>query len=120
MASVSQIARAGFTLVEGVVSLAILTGALVGVWGLYASVLRSGSYSEKLTFATGLAQEKADELLSLPVDEAASGSDSVGIFARRWVVQPGTAAGTLEIDVLVSWARVDSRTSSLRVVTMRN
>lgn len=113
-------ADAGFTLVEVVLSLFFLTAALAGVWGLHSVIGRSGSYSEGLTLATGLAQEKADELLRVPMEEAVSGQERVGLFGRRWTVQPGPLNGTLEIEVEVSWQRLTARTSSFRLLTIRN
>ncbi len=52
----------GFSLVEILITLFVLSVGLLAVCGLTSGVMRSNAFSNKLTTATTLAQEKMEEL----------------------------------------------------------
>jgi type IV pilus assembly protein PilV len=52
----------GFSMVEILVTLLVLSVGLLAVCGLTSGVMRSNAFSNKLTTATTLAQEKIEEL----------------------------------------------------------
>lgn len=58
----SQTPRRGFSLIEVVVSFAILTAGLLSVLAVFPMTLRGQSKAELLTIAASLAQMKAEEI----------------------------------------------------------
>jgi type IV pilus assembly protein PilV len=52
----------GFSLVEILITLFVLSVGLLAICGLTSGVMRSNAFSNKLTTATTLAQEKIEEL----------------------------------------------------------
>ncbi len=52
----------GFTLVEILVALTILTVGFLGVEGLGLSIIRGNLFSDRLTIATTLAQDKLEDM----------------------------------------------------------
>lgn len=63
--------QSGFTLVEVLMSMLILSVALLGLAKISATVIRSNSFSESYTVATALGQDKLEELMSLDFFDAA-------------------------------------------------
>lgn len=55
----------GFTLLEILVALVILTLGLLGVAGLMAGIMQGNSFSNKVTTATTLAQDKLEDIRKL-------------------------------------------------------
>ena len=91
MASKDRIAepRAGFTLVEVMVALIILT---IGVLGLAATTMhgvRQTTLSELTTERSAALQSVIEELRATPYEKLSSGSDEVGIFKVEWTVTQG-------------------------------
>jgi prepilin-type N-terminal cleavage/methylation domain-containing protein len=81
--------RTGFTLVEVVVALIILT---VGVLGLAATtmyVVRQTTLSELTTERSAALQSVIEELRATPYEELSSGSDELGNFKVEWTVTQG-------------------------------
>lgn len=89
--------RAGFSLVEVVIALVILT---VGVLGLAATtmyVVRQTTLSEITTERSAAVQQVVEELRSTDYDLLASGSDSVGRFRVEWTVTAGNRTKHIEV-----------------------
>lgn len=63
--------QSGFTMVEMLMALLILSIALLGLAKISTSVIRSNSFSESYTTATCLGQDKLEELMSLSFFDAA-------------------------------------------------
>jgi prepilin-type N-terminal cleavage/methylation domain-containing protein len=117
---------AGFTLIEVLVAIGILTGVLLGLAMGASSVIKANKTSYGNTLATTLAQDKLEELKArtssaLPncASFAATGcSDSVtqaGVnFARSWQVLGNTpTTGINQIDVRVAWTDYGNKTVTL-------
>ena len=106
----------GFTLLEIVIAILILTIALLGLASLTSTIIKGNASNKTLTIATTLAKDKLEELRSLPLPESTIPSDYTGIdywganldaatstnayFTRSW-----TASGTdpITITVTVTW-----------------
>lgn len=56
----------GFTLVEVLIAVTILAVGILGVAGLAGTAIRSSGYTQALTQATNLAQERIEALQSVP------------------------------------------------------
>lgn len=57
--------KRGFTLIEVLIAMTILSIGILGVAGLAGTVIRSSGYSQALTQATNIAQEKLEALVSV-------------------------------------------------------
>lgn len=66
-------AKAGFTLLEVLLALAILTIAVLTLMGLFPLGLKGSSQAKQITIATSLAQAKIEQIISQRYDEVASG-----------------------------------------------
>jgi prepilin-type N-terminal cleavage/methylation domain-containing protein len=94
----------GFTLVEVTIALLIFTVGLVALAQLLAITLRAQALGRNQTTAVRLAQDRLDQLMSLPFDSALevqiTGQDSLSAnvenyfdtvdnYTRRWLVEAG-------------------------------
>jgi len=92
--------RAGFTLVEIMVALIVLT---IGVLGLAATTMftiRQTTLSELTTKRAAALQTVIEELRSVDYDSVRSGSDSVGSFKVSWSVTDGSRSKAVEFVTL--------------------
>lgn len=110
----------GFTIVEVLIAMVILTVALVSIAELMAITIRMQMLGRNQTQAARLAQDKIDELMSqnfttnasvaiggsLTADVANYFDDPSGLYKRRWQV----SAGPVDPPVTAN---------SLRVLTVR-
>lgn len=103
----------GFTLIEIMVALFLLTAALMGMVSLTTMVIKGNAFSKTSTTATTLAKDKIEELegmaySSLPATTmqdywTAQGlltSSSGAYFTRSWIA---SGTGTKTITVTVNW-----------------
>jgi prepilin-type N-terminal cleavage/methylation domain-containing protein len=122
----SSAGNPGFTLIEVLVAIGILTGVLLGLAMGASSVIRANKSSYGNTLATTLAQDKLEELKSrtssalpiCPLFTTSGCSDSVTqagtTFARSWQILTNTpATGISQIDVRVTWTDYGNKTVTL-------
>jgi prepilin-type N-terminal cleavage/methylation domain-containing protein len=104
----------GFTLIEVLIALVILSICLLGMAGLMAATTKNNSNGSHLTEAATLAQDKLEQLRAtpfgmIPLNAAVTDSPvgSTGItYNRSWIAAPNIAppGNTLDvITVTVSW-----------------
>lgn len=106
----------GYTLIEALVAIFILTVALLGLAGGATSVMRANQMSYLNTVATSLAQDKLEELKAMTVSAlpncptyttpncSDSPSYSGATFSQSWRIIPDSpVAGVNQIDVKVDW-----------------
>lgn len=74
----------GFTLVELVIAMIVLTVGVLGLAGTTAYSVRQVTLADLMTERSAAFQTTIDRLQSLPYDNVTSGSDSVGVFAVKW------------------------------------
>lgn len=74
----------GFTLVELVIAMIVLTVGVLGLAGTTAFVVRQVTLADLMTERAAAFQTTIDRIQSLPYETVTSGSGSVGIFAVRW------------------------------------
>ncbi len=100
----------GFTLLEVMVALVILIIGLMSVLSLVTSVIRGNAFSNKMTTATILAQDKMEELMALRFDTANDLTPNQhtdinnpinGLFRREWEVED--FGDCKRIDIEVGW-----------------
>ena len=91
-------AEAGFTVIEIIVAMVILTFGVLGLAGTTAYVVRQIALSDLMTERTVAFQTVVDRLQSLPYDSVTSGTDSIGIYAVTWSsTDNGSQNKTVEI-----------------------
>lgn len=119
----------GFTIIEALFAIVILTIALVSLAELMAITLRMQMLGRNQTAAARLAQDKIDELMnanfntaatvaiggSLTADEANHFDSPSGLYKRRWTV----AAGPADPAVAAAVAAGTLVANPVRVLTVR-
>jgi prepilin-type N-terminal cleavage/methylation domain-containing protein len=100
----------GFTILELVLALGILSIGLLFLSALLLTVIRTNNYSYLNTVALQLAQEKIETLKTTPYAELEAQVESglrIGslqtVFQRETSVQKGSAVPLADILVKVSW-----------------
>ena len=97
----------GFTLIEILITLVILSVVLLGVCSMVYSVMGATSLSKEMAVATTLMQDKMERLKNTPSASLTSGNDTVQpenvSYLRQWTVS--ASANTTTITVTVNWNR---------------
>ena len=100
----------GFTLVEIIVAMGILTIALLGLVSVTVMVIKGNSFSKTMTTATTLAKYKMEQLKNTSYASLAGGTDTVeSIYTRTWTVtndSPATSMKTVVVTVQWNWQNV--------------
>lgn len=105
-----RVSHAGFTLIEALIALTVLSLGLMGLAQLQARVFASAGQSKTQTVAVDLAHQKIEELRATPYDEIQSAADTPehraghqASFARRWVVSERADPDYKAVRVTTSW-----------------
>ncbi len=98
----------GFTLVEIMVAIFILTVALLGLASVTVVVVKGNSFSKTMTTATTLAKDKMEELRNANFAGIAPGGPETlqTIYSRSWTVTDTIVGGSVAmktIAVTVTW-----------------
>jgi len=95
----------GFTMIELLIALFVLSFVLLSITSLVYSVMRSTSQGKGTSIATTLMQDKLESLKNAGLSSLTSGNDSVRLgstdYLRQWVVSP--AGNVRTITVTVNW-----------------
>jgi prepilin-type N-terminal cleavage/methylation domain-containing protein len=79
----------GFSLIEVLVALVLVTTGVIGLAHVFAIAAASGGRALDVTRATVLAVQKIEELRSIPFPAVTSqGEESVSGYRRRWTATP--------------------------------
>jgi prepilin-type N-terminal cleavage/methylation domain-containing protein len=81
--------RQGFSLVEVMVALVILTFGVLGLAATTMHAVRQTTLSEMTTERAAALQSVVEQLRATDYDLLAAGSDSVGLFDMSWTVTNG-------------------------------
>jgi prepilin-type N-terminal cleavage/methylation domain-containing protein len=76
--------RAGFTIVEVIVAMVVLTAGVVGLAGTTAWVTRQLTLSRLTTERTAAVQSTIEYIRAQDFDSIGSGADTIGVFQIRW------------------------------------
>ena len=90
----------GFTLLEVMVSMVILTLSLLLLLNMAMIAMEGNDWSNQATASTQLIQEKLEQLRTDMV--LANGSDTVGTIERNWQVY-SVANHLRRVDITASW-----------------
>ena len=109
--------NSGFTLMEVLVAMVILTVGLLGVAALIAGIINSNKLSNRISTATVLAQDKMEDIKRMKYLDVAPEPSSIitdyPLYKRKVAVAPLT--GMKKITVTVSW---DSDAHSVALQTI--
>jgi len=109
----------GFTMIELLIAIVILSVAVLGIGSMVYSVMGSTSISKGMTVATTLMQDKMESLKNTVVSSLTTGNDTVQMgnvsYLRQWTVSP--SANTRTITVTVNWN--DRGPHSVTTTTLR-
>ena len=114
----------GFTLIETLIALIILSFALLALAGLMVTTTKNNSAGGHMTEATTFAQDILEGLRATPIDMIRTGSDqktgSHGIqYGRSWTVDPNVTGVNLKtITITVAWT--DKYNHSIRIISAVN
>lgn len=76
--------RGGFSIIEVIIAIVILTVGVLGLAGTTAYIIRQVTLADLMTERSAAFQTIIDQIQSLPFDSVGSGTDSIGVFAVRW------------------------------------
>jgi prepilin-type N-terminal cleavage/methylation domain-containing protein len=81
---VSERGEGGFSMIEVIVAMLILTIGVLGLAGTTAYIVRQVTLGDLMTERSAAFQTIIDRLQSLPYDSVTSGNTTVGVFAISW------------------------------------
>lgn len=98
----------GFTLIEVLIALVILSISLLGVASLMITTTKSNAFGSHMTEAATFAQDKLEELRAVSWVNITPGSDhqqsSTGLdFARNWDVKEIGTGNLRTITLTINW-----------------
>jgi type IV pilus assembly protein PilV len=114
--------NAGFTLVESMITLAIMSVGLLALAGLQITTLRGNALSRRMTTAVSIAEQRTEQLKNTPYTdiqaEAATQVTASNLhFTRQVTVTNGPLPNTKSVSVLVSW-QDQSKTHTFPIATI--
>ncbi|MBN2255859.1 MAG: prepilin-type N-terminal cleavage/methylation domain-containing protein [Deltaproteobacteria bacterium] len=94
----------GFTLIEVMIALFILSVGLLAVATMQISAIRGNRMGNDITQATFLAEDTLEQLKnSSNIAAVANGNDVVGIYNRNWTLTAASGVART-VTVTVSWS----------------
>jgi type IV pilus assembly protein PilV len=114
--------NAGFTLVESMLTLAIMSMSLLALAGLQITALRGNALARRITTAVSIAEQRIEQLkntsyANIQAEAATQVSASNLHFTRQVTVTNGPLPNTKSVSVLVSW-QDQSKTHTLPIATI--
>ena len=114
--------NAGFTLVESLLTLAIMSMSLLALAGLQITALRGNTLSRRMTTAVSIAEQTIEQLkntsyANIQAEAATQVTASNLHFTRQVTVTNGPLPNTKSVSVLVSW-QDQSKTHTLPLATI--
>lgn len=111
--------KRGFTLIEILIAIFILSVVLLSLSSMVYSVMRSTSLSKETSTATTLMQSQMETLKNTPLTSLTSGSDTPPVpgnisYSRVWTV---TTSGNIRtISVTVTWTSRGSHSVTMNTL----
>jgi type IV pilus assembly protein PilV len=114
--------NAGFTLVESMLTLVIMSVGLLALAGLQITALRGNDLSRRMTTAVSIAEQSIEQLKNTPYTniqaEVTSEVTASNLhFTRQVTVTNGPLPNTKSVSVLVSW-QDQAKTHTLPIATI--
>jgi type IV pilus assembly protein PilV len=110
-------AQEGFTLIEVLISMAVLSFGMLAVASMQTVAIRVNSFSNRLTEGTTLVQDKIEELMGLPFNDPNLSDPTPGAgpcqaytdppsshgYTVGWCVDLNAAGTSKTVNVTASW-----------------
>ncbi len=111
----------GFTLIEVIVSITILSISFVMIMQLFASGLKSARLSCDYTRAVLLAKDKMEEMSESPRNDSGDYEDGFRweTEAESYKEQEGTDANLMKIKVKIMWDYMMKTQKTLEIVSLK-
>jgi len=114
--------NAGFTLVESLLTLAIMSMSLLALAGFQITVLRGNALARRMTTAVSIAEHRLEQLkntsyTNIQAEAATQVTASNLHFTRQVTVTTGPLPNTKSVSVLVSW-QDQATTHTLPIATI--
>jgi type IV pilus assembly protein PilV len=116
--------RKGFTLIEVLIGLVILSVGILAIATVHITSTKSGHFSNNVAQATIFAQDKLEYLKNLPYNDSdlSSGQHNEGtlpgtIFSRQYAIAEDAGNSLKTITVIIDWA--DQGNHSISFSTIR-
>ena len=114
--------NAGFSLLETMLALVILSISLLALAGLQMIALRGNTFSRSMATAVSIAEQKMEQVKNTPyaniaAESATQVTASNMNFTRQVTVADGPLANTKAVSVIVSWQE-KSQTHKLPIATI--
>ncbi len=97
----------GFTLIEVMIALVVLTVGLLGLAVLTGSIVGANALSRDRVAATTMAQGKMEKLTNMSfssLENLTESDNPAGAYSREWTVSmDDPIAGTATLEVTVAW-----------------
>lgn len=109
----------GFTLLEVLMALSILSVALLALAQMSAIAIRGNAVGAKLTQAITVTQDKLEEMKNLTYTQVvatANGTDTFGVITRSWTITTPTP-GLAQIQVTATWTDMNQKARTVRLTT---
>jgi type IV pilus assembly protein PilV len=108
----------GFSLIEMLISIVILSISLLAMASLMATTTMNNASGTQITEAINLAQDKIEELSVTPSGSLLPGTDqkrgSTGInYSRNWAIQPNATGNLSAVTVTVNWSDRENHSINL-------
>jgi type IV pilus modification protein PilV len=105
----------GFSLIEVLVAIVILSIALLALAGLMVQTTRSNSFGNHMTEASTFAQDTFERFRALSYNSMLSGSDTITgltnprsatgqVYTRRWTIVKSPDSTEAEATITVTWS----------------
>jgi prepilin-type N-terminal cleavage/methylation domain-containing protein len=116
----------GFTVVEVLIALLVLLIGMAGILSMQLTSVQATAFSRHATEASVLAEDKMEELRTMPTAALADASDQVdargvldpqGLYTRAWTI--ASVPPHLAITVTVSWLEQGGEPYDIALTTMR-
>ena len=117
----------GFTLIEIMITLVILSIGLVALAGLQVTAIKGNTFSKRMTAAVSIANQKLEQIKDMAYGDILSqsptqititeGNQSSMNFTRQVTVTNGPLANTKTVNVTVTWSG-SSKSYSVPITTV--
>jgi prepilin-type N-terminal cleavage/methylation domain-containing protein len=126
-------AEKGFTLSEALVAIVVLSLGLLGLERMHIAAIQVNTIASRLTQATTLAQDRAEQLMALPYDDAMlADTTALGTFTSytdpnppqgytiSWTVDTDSSIGIKTINISVTWKNKGSQPKSFNLAVQKS
>jgi type IV pilus modification protein PilV len=115
-------ATAGFTLIEVMIAVAILSIGLLSLANLQIAMIRGNAFSQRMTTAASIAEAKLEQLKNTPLaqihaEPPTAVTASNRTFTRHVMVAAGPQPNTVSASVIVTWVN-GAKTHTLPLTTI--